>query len=72
MLTGRSDVTADDGVAWVVRLCANLRIPSLRAYGLQARDVPTVCEKAAVASSMKGNPLPLTSEELTEVLTGAL
>jgi len=39
---------------------------------LQARDVPTVCEKAAVASSMKGNPLPLTPEELTEVLTGAL
>jgi alcohol dehydrogenase class IV len=72
LLTGRSDATADDGVAWVARLCADLQIPSLRAYGLQARDVPTVCEKAAVASSMKGNPLPLTAEELAEVLTGAL
>jgi len=56
----------------VGRLCADLQIPSLRAYGLQPRDVPTVCQKAAVASSMKANPLPLTAEELAEALTGAL
>jgi hypothetical protein len=30
-------------------------------------DVPSLVEKAAQASSMKGNPLALTSAELTEI-----
>jgi alcohol dehydrogenase class IV len=44
----------------------------LRAYGVTESDVPDVAEKAAKASSMKGNPIALTPQELHEILTRAL
>jgi len=34
--------------------------------------VPVLAEKAAQASSMKGNPIALTPEELHEILVRAL
>jgi alcohol dehydrogenase class IV len=72
LLTGTNSSTADNGVAWVRQLCADLKIPALGRYGITPADVPDLCEKAAQASSMKGNPLPLTTEELREVLSRAL
>ncbi len=71
ILTGNENAGANDGVIWVRELCALLQIPRLRAYGIKAEDVPGVCEKAAVASSMKGNPIPLTSAETQEILERA-
>lgn len=71
MLTGRSEARAEDGVDWVSALCAELNIPSLRAWGITQSDLPDVVEKAARASSMQANPLPLTSEELTATLSAA-
>jgi len=44
----------------------------LAAYGLRPDDVPAVVEKASRASSMKANPIKLTTEELTEILSNAL
>ena len=35
-------------------------------------DAAVICEKAAVASSMKGNPLPLTGDEMRQILFAAL
>jgi hypothetical protein len=35
-------------------------------------DVPALVAKAKLASSMKGNPLPLTDAELTEIAHRAL
>ena len=72
LLTGRSDARAEDGIDWVRELCAELNIPSLRAWGVTQADLPGVVEKAALASSMKANPLPLTNEELLNVITAAL
>ena len=71
LLTGRSDVTVEDGIDWVRALCAELDIPALRAWGISESDLPGIVEKAAKASSMQANPLPLTSEELTAVLLAA-
>jgi alcohol dehydrogenase class IV len=71
LLTGRSDASAEDGIEWVQSLSAELKIPPLRAWGIAASDLPGVVEKAARASSMKANPLPLTGEELQAVLTAA-
>ena len=51
---------------------AALGIPPLRTYGLTSSHLPTLVDQAARASSMKANPLPLTSDELTEILTRAL
>jgi alcohol dehydrogenase class IV len=63
---------ADEGVEWVRELVADLKIPRLRQYGLQTSDVAEVIEKAAKASSMKGNPIVLTSEELGRILERAI
>ena len=72
LLTGNERATAADGVAWVRELCAALRIPPLSAYGMTEADFPALMEKASRASSMRGNPIKLTAEEMEEVLARAL
>ena len=71
LLTGRDEATADDGIEWVRALCAELNIPALRHWGISDADLPGIVEKAAQASSMKANPLPLTAEELTALISAA-
>jgi alcohol dehydrogenase class IV len=71
LLTGRKGATAEDGVEWVRALCADLNVPGLRTWGIAPADLPAVVEKAARASSMKANPLPLTGEELLAVVSAA-
>lgn len=72
ILTGRSQVGADDGVKWARELCKSLEIPPLRSYGIGAEHADEICDKAAAASSMKANPIVLTREELRELLERAL
>jgi alcohol dehydrogenase class IV len=72
LLTGRKDAHAEDGIDWVRALCAELHVAPLCAWGIQESDLPGLVEKAARASSMKANPLPLTSDELTVLLSAAL
>ncbi len=72
LLTGKAQAHAEDGIAWARETCAALGIPSLGRYGLTRDDVPVLCEKAAAASSMKGNPIPLTTTELKEILEQAI
>ncbi|HOB75889.1 MAG TPA: iron-containing alcohol dehydrogenase [Phycisphaerae bacterium] len=72
MLTGRADATAEQGVAWIRELCRELAIPPLRTYGLGPDDIPVLVEKARAASSMKPNPIALTTEELARIVTEAL
>jgi alcohol dehydrogenase class IV len=71
-LTGRPDARAEDAVEWLDRLRDDLGIPRLGAYGVSAADGPALAEAAARASSTKGNPVPLSDEDLHEVLTAAL
>lgn len=72
LLTGNPKATAADGVAWVQDLCYDLRVPSLGSYGLTPADFPALIEKAAVSSSMKGNPVKLTAAEMLEILQRAV
>jgi alcohol dehydrogenase class IV len=72
LLTGRSEASAEDGIDWVRALSAELSIPVLGAWGVTEADLPGVAEKAAKASSMQANPLPLTQEELIAVVRAAL
>jgi alcohol dehydrogenase class IV len=74
LLTGApaADVTPEDGVAFVTALARDLNVPGLTQHGMRAADVPALVEKAKQASSMKGNPLPLTDDELTEIAQRAL
>ena len=72
LLTGRPHATAPDGVAWITALCQKLEIPPLRTYGVAASHLTVLVEKAAQASSMKGNPIVLTEEELREIIAHSL
>jgi alcohol dehydrogenase class IV len=71
-LTGRRAATAIDAVDWVAALTADLAIPRLSHWGVRAADIPAIVEQAVRSSSMKGNPIELTPDELTSVITSAL
>jgi alcohol dehydrogenase class IV len=70
--TGNAQATAHDAVAWASDLDAALNVPPLSTYGITPADLPVLVDKAAVSSSMQGNPIRLTPEEMTEILTMAL
>ena len=72
VLTGSDGAVAADGIAWVTELCQALRIPPLRSYEIATKDLPGVTEKAALSSSMKGNPIALTVDEMQGILERAL
>lgn len=72
ILTGNPSATASDGVIWIQELCATLQVPSLSRYGMDSEDIPVLVEKSAKASSMKGNPICLTPDEMREILTRAI
>jgi len=72
ILTGRPDARPEDGVDWIHALCVSLKLPALRTYGIGDADVPSIVAKTTLSSSTKGNPIALTEEELTTILTGAL
>jgi alcohol dehydrogenase class IV len=72
ILTGFADAAAEDGAAWASEVVNTLMIQPLRSYGIRDEDVSALVTTAACASSMKGNPVPLTPQELVAILTRAL
>ena len=72
ILTGDFEAEPLDGADWIRALCEHLDVPGLAIYGITEADFPTVIEKAARSSSMRGNPIPLTEEALWTILTTAL
>lgn len=70
LLTGKS--LAVTGVKWVQHVCDTLQIPPLSTYGITREHIPLLVEKSRHASSMKGNPIQLTGEEMSEILERAL
>jgi alcohol dehydrogenase class IV len=72
LLTEDSKAEPEAAVEALINLCHALSIPSLRTHGLTAAQIPAIVEKAAAASSMKGNPLLLTPVELTQIMERAL
>jgi len=72
LLTGKLSATADEGVAWIQSLCDDLAVPPLSGFGLESSMFPAVMAAACKASSMKGNPIALTDEELEAILERVL
>ncbi len=64
--------SSDLGIECVERLVAELGVPGLSSYGVTAEAVGDVVKRARRASSMKGNPIVLTEEELGGCLRAAL
>jgi alcohol dehydrogenase class IV len=72
IMIGSPKAAARDGVAWIQALCQALQVAPLSAHGVTRDDFPEIIEKASGSSSMKGNPITLTTDELEEILTRAL
>lgn len=68
MLTADTGCTPEDGAAWVRELCKEMVIAPLSELGVKRKDFNQLANKAAKASSMQGNPVELTQDELIEIL----
>jgi alcohol dehydrogenase class IV len=71
-LTHDQYALAEDGVAWVKGLVDTLKIPRLGTWGIGASDLDNIIEKSAKASSMKGNAVALTADDMREILQNCL
>ena len=71
-LTGKSNAKAEEGIARIHDLCDALDIPGLSDFGITEDHFPDLIARSKKASSMKGNPVNLTDEELTEILQKAV
>ena len=71
LLTGKHTAQAPDAVTWVRELCLALKVPSLARFGLKQQDFETIAAKAKKSSSMKGNPVALTDDELLNIIRAA-
>jgi len=68
ILTRAATARAADGLNWVQEICRALKLPSLGEFGLKEKDFHTIIAKCRKSSSMKGNPIVLTDDELMEIL----
>jgi alcohol dehydrogenase class IV len=71
LLTGSNSSLATDAVTWIQELCLTLKVQSLARFGLQQQDFETITAKAKKSSSMKGNPVELTDDELLNIIRAA-
>ena len=68
LLTGNPTARPEAAAGWLTELTTALQIPGLRTYGLTDADTAEVVAAAQRASSMKGNPIELTDDEVAEIL----
>ncbi|MDO9545231.1 MAG: iron-containing alcohol dehydrogenase [Pelolinea sp.] len=67
-ITGNEDANISEGVEWLKDLAKKINIPRLSELGIKKTDFPAIIEKSKNSSSMKGNPILLTDNELEEIL----
>ena len=72
LLTGNPSARAEDGIKHLRKLCDEMSIRPLREFGLKVEDFPALVLQSQKASSMKGNPISLTDQEIVNILNGAL
>jgi alcohol dehydrogenase class IV len=72
LVTGNPAASAADGVTWIQDLCDALAVPGLAEFGVREDDFADIVAKSQKASSMRGNPLPLTDDELVAILQQAM
>jgi alcohol dehydrogenase class IV len=72
LLTGRAGADGDDAIRWIEETAASCAVPRLSGFGVTEADLPAIAGAAQQSSSMKGNPVALSSDELVAILTAAL
>ena len=72
VLTGNPAASIEDGVAWIRETVALLAIPGLATFGIGPDQAEDIAAKALRSSSMQGNPVALTQQDLSPILLQAL
>jgi alcohol dehydrogenase class IV len=72
LLTGKPGASVADGLAWIRKTLALLAVPGLAVFGFGVGQIDDVAAKALTSSSMQGNPVPLSRDDLKAVLLQAL
>ncbi len=72
LLTAKPAATVDEGLAWIRETVTRLAIPGLAAFGVGAQHADDIAAKAARSSSMQGNPVTLSHDDLRAILLSAL
>jgi len=67
-VTGVENAHIEEGIEWIASLCENMEIPRLSELGIKKAHFPDIIEKSKNSSSMKGNPIQLTEQEMAKVL----
>ena len=67
-LTGIAEADPERAIEWIRDFSTRWGVRSLSSLGVGAEFWETACEKAAAASSMKANPIPLLPVELRRIL----
>jgi alcohol dehydrogenase class IV len=68
LLTGQPGASVDDGLAWIRETLRLLAVPGLSAFGLQPDQADDIAAGAARSSSMQGNPVALSHDDLRTIL----
>jgi alcohol dehydrogenase class IV len=71
-LTGQPAASIEDGLAWLRETITVLGIPGLGSFGIGPADADDVAAKAARSSSMQGNPVTLSHDDLRAIILAAL
>ncbi|MBV9206040.1 MAG: iron-containing alcohol dehydrogenase [Actinobacteria bacterium] len=72
LLTGQPAASIQDGLAWIGETLTLLAVPGLGTFGLGPQHAEEVAAKALRSSSMRGNPVALSQDDLEAVLLRAL
>ena len=72
IVTGSKNAKLSDLTQWITDSCMQMLVPGLADIGITESDIPSIVEKSKKASSMKGNPIALTDEELADILRDSL
>merc|ERR1711871_199609 len=72
--TGNSHATTEEGALWLEALVKDLKVPGICALvgeksgRFEENTLKEIVEGTAESSSTKGNPIPLTQQEITDIL----
>ena len=72
IFSGNVEATAEDSIESIKKLVDELNIPRLATFGLTSGNFPELVVNAKNSSSMKGNPVALSDNELYYVLEKSL
>lgn len=72
LLTGNPNATAEDATAWIRETVAMLGVGGLGSLGLTEDQLDAATKGAMNASSMKGNPIVLTYDEVYSILSSSM